>query len=161
MCVAEAFSMTGFAAYTTLLPQLQRAWSLSNSEAGLIGGVFFAGYMAAVPLLTSLTDRVDSRRVYVAACVMSLVGAAGFALFAQGLWTALLFQFVIGAGLAGTYMPGLKTLTDQLEGTPRRARPASTQRASASARRSRYGCADSSASPTAGRRLSRSARSGR
>jgi MFS family permease len=117
MCIAEALSMTGFAAYTTLLPQLQRDWSLSNSEAGLIGGVFFAGYMAAVPLLTSLTDRIDSRRVYVAACLMSILGAAGFALLAQGLWTALVFQFLIGAGLGGTYMPGLKILADQLEGT--------------------------------------------
>ena len=117
MCGAEALSMTGFAAYTTLLPQLQREWGLSNSEAGLIGGVFFAGYMAAVPLLTSLTDRVDSRRVYVGACALSLIGAAGFATLAEGLWTALLFELLIGAGLAGTYMPGLKTLTDQLEGT--------------------------------------------
>jgi MFS family permease len=116
MCLAESLSMTGFAAYTTLLPQLQRDWVLSNSEAGLIGGVFFAGYMAAVPVLTSLTDRVDSRRVYVWACALSVLGAAGFALVAQGLWTALFFQMLIGAGLAGTYMPGLKTLTDQLEG---------------------------------------------
>src|SRR3954466_15765893 len=83
MCIAEAFSMTGFAGYTTLLPQLQRHWSLSNSEAGLIGGVFFAGYMTAVPLLTSLTDRIDSRRIYVAACALSLLGAAGFGLLAQ------------------------------------------------------------------------------
>jgi MFS family permease len=117
MCLAETLSMTGFAAYTTLLPQLQREWALSNSEAGAIGGIFYAGYMAAVPLLTSLTDRVDARRVYAAACVLSLIGAACFAAFAQGLWTALAFQFLIGAGLAGTYMPGLKTLTDQLEGS--------------------------------------------
>ena len=117
MCGAETLSMTGFAAFTTLLPQLQRDWALSNSEAGLIGGTFFAGYMAAVPLLTSMTDRVDSRRVYFWACMLSVIGAAGFALFAQGLWTALVFQFLIGAGLAGTYMPGLKTLTDQLEGS--------------------------------------------
>jgi MFS family permease len=34
------------------------------------------------------------------------------------LWTALLFQFLIGAGLGGTYMPGMKTLTDQLAGAP-------------------------------------------
>ena len=39
MCIAETVSMTGFAAYTTLLPQLQGEWALSNSEAGLIGGV--------------------------------------------------------------------------------------------------------------------------
>jgi MFS family permease len=117
MCVAEAASMTGFAAFTSLLPQMQQEWHLSNSEAGLIGGVFYAGYMAAVPVLTSLTDRIDSRRVYTGACLLSIAGAAGFALFAQGLWTALVFQFLIGAGLAGTYMPGLKTLTDQLEGS--------------------------------------------
>ena len=116
MCVAEALSMTGFACYTTLLPVLMREWTLSNTEAGLIGGIFYTGYMVAVPVLASLTDRVDSRKVYVFACALSALGAAGFALFADGLLAALLFQFVIGAGLGGTYMPGLKTLTDHLEG---------------------------------------------
>jgi MFS family permease len=116
MCAAETLSMTGFATYTTLLPQLQRQWALSNSEAGLIGGVFYAGYIVAVPLLTSLTDRVDARRVYFGACLLSVLGALGFTLFAQGLATALVFQFLIGMGLGGTYMPGLKALTDQLEG---------------------------------------------
>jgi MFS family permease len=117
MCVAEAFSMASFAAYATLLPLFQKAWGLSNTEAGLIGGIAFAGYMTAVPVLSALTDRVDSRRIYFGACCLSALGAAGFALFAQGLWTALLFQFVIGAGLGGTYMPGMKTLTDPLQGS--------------------------------------------
>ena len=117
MCVAESFSMAAFAAYVTLLPLFQKAWGLSNTEAGLIGGIAFAGYMTAVPVLSALTDRVDSRRIYLGACCLSALGAAGFALYAQGLWTALVFQFVIGAGLGGTYMPGLKTLTDQLEGS--------------------------------------------
>jgi MFS family permease len=117
MCAAETLSMTGFAAYTTLLPVIMREWGLSNSEAGAIGGIFYAGYVLAVPVLTSLTDRIDSRRVYLGACLLSSIGAAGFALFASGLWSALLFQFVIGAALGGTYMPGLKALTDHLEGT--------------------------------------------
>jgi MFS family permease len=117
MCVAEALTMTGFAAYTTLLPTLQREWNLSNSEAGLISGIYFAGYVAAAPVLTSLTDRLDSRYIYVLACVMSFIGAAGFMLFAEGLWSALFFQVLLGAGLGGTYMPGLKMLADQLEGS--------------------------------------------
>jgi len=116
MCVAETLSMTGFATYTTLLPSLQREWGLSNSEAGLISGIYFAGYVAATPILTSLTDRVDSRRVYLAACLTSSLAAAGFALYADGLLTALIFQFFIGAGLGGSYMPGLKMLADHLEG---------------------------------------------
>jgi len=109
--------MTGFAAYTTLLPMLQREWALSNSEAGLVSGVYYAGYVMATPVLTSLTDRVDSRRVYLVACLVSCLGAAGFMLFAGGLWSALLFQFLIGAGLGGSYMPGLKMLADRLEGS--------------------------------------------
>ncbi|HSQ04382.1 MAG TPA: MFS transporter, partial [Burkholderiales bacterium] len=112
MCLAESLSMTGFAAYTTLLPQLQHEWQLSNSQAGLIGGVFYAGYMVSVPVLSSLTDRVDSRLIYAWSCAISSLGAAGFAWFGQGLWSALFFQWLIGMGLAGTYMPGLKTLTD-------------------------------------------------
>jgi len=116
MCGAEVVGMTGFATYTTLLPALQREWGLSNSEAGLISGIYYAGYVAATPILTSLTDRVDARRVYLLSCALSLFGAAGFALFAGGLWSALFFQFLIGAGLGGSYMPGLKMLADQLEG---------------------------------------------
>lgn len=116
MCAAEVLSMTGFAAYTTLLPVLQREWGLSNSEAGLVSGIYFAGYVVASPVLTSLTDRHDPRRIYLFASALSLLGAAGFTLFAGGLTSALLFQFLIGAGLGGTYMPGLKMLADHLEG---------------------------------------------
>jgi len=116
MCAAEVLSMTGFAAYTTLLPVLQKEWTLSNSEAGFISGIFFAGYVVATPVLTSLTDRIDARRVYVFACLLSCLGAAGFAFLADGFIAALTFQFLIGAGLGGTYMPGLKMLTDQLDG---------------------------------------------
>jgi MFS family permease len=108
--------MTGFAAYTTLLPVLQHEWGLTNSQAGLIGGIYYAGFVAATPILTSLTDRFDSRRIYMAACVFSLVGAAGFSLFAQGVVSALVFQALIGIGLGGSYMPGMKMLADQLEG---------------------------------------------
>ena len=117
MCGAEVLSMTGFAAYTTLLPQLQREWGLSNSEAGAISGFLFAGYMLSVPVLTSLTDRMDSRRIYFAACLIGSLGAAFFAMFGQGFWTAAFAQFLIGAALGGTYMPGLKALTDHLEGS--------------------------------------------
>ena len=63
LCGAEIFFMTGFATYTTLLPALQREWGLSNSEAGLISGIYFAGYVAATPVLTSLTRLMPSRLV--------------------------------------------------------------------------------------------------
>jgi MFS family permease len=108
--------MTGFATYPALLPTLRDAWGLNNSAAGLLSGIYFGGYMTAVPVLVGLTDRVDPRRVYFFATLLSALGAAGFALVADGIGWALACQAVAGAGLAGTYMPGLKALADRIEG---------------------------------------------
>ena len=112
MCAAETLSMTGFACFTTLLPVLMKAWGLNNSEAGLISGVFYTGYMLAVPALTSLTDRVDSRRVYLFACALSAVGAGSFAWFDNGLWA----RSVPDRRRACRRICPPKTLTDHLEG---------------------------------------------
>jgi MFS family permease len=118
-CSAEVLSMTTFATFPALIPLLLGEWRLNNSEAGLISGMFFGGYMAAVPVLAGLTDRVDARRVYVFACLMAALGSLGFALIADGPATAIVCQVLIGAGLAGTYMPGLKLLSDHIEGARR------------------------------------------
>lgn len=108
--------MAAYSTYAALLPLLREAWMLSNSEAGLVGGALFAGYMAAVPVATGITDRVDARRVYLVAALLGAAGALGFALLARGLWSAFACNALIGAGLAGTYMPGLKALSDRIEG---------------------------------------------
>jgi MFS family permease len=116
VCLAEALSMTGFAAYPAFLPQLQAHWALSGAEAGFVSGAFFLGYMLAVPFLSSATDRIDARDVFAFSCLLAAGGTAGFALFAQGTVSGALWQSLAGAGLAGTYMPGLKALTDRMSG---------------------------------------------
>jgi MFS family permease len=117
MCAAHVASMAGFSTYATLLPRLQDAWGMNNSQAGFISGMFFAGYMAAVPVLTSLTDRVDARRIYLVSSLVAAAALAGFALLVEGVKSAALLQLAAGAGIAGTYMPGLRALTDNVEGT--------------------------------------------
>jgi MFS family permease len=121
MCLAETLSMTGFAAYPAFLALLRDTWGISNSEAGFVGGAYFAGYMTAVPVLSSLTDRYDARRIHVGSCLLAAVSNLGFALFADGVVSAAGLQALAGAGLAGTYMPGLKALTDRVTG-PRQSR---------------------------------------
>lgn len=116
MSIAHVLSMTGFATYPALLPRLQAEWAMSNTEAGLVSGLFFAGYMAAVPLLTALTDRIDARRIYLVASLVAAAGTAGFALYARGAVSGGLFQLLVGVGIAGTYMPGLRALTDNTAG---------------------------------------------
>ncbi len=113
--------MTGFGTFPALMPVLIASWGITNAEAGAISGMYFAGYMVAVPLLTGMTDRVDGRRIYLFASVISTMAALGFASLANGFWSALFLQGLAGAGLAGTYMPGLKILSDHIEG-PRQSR---------------------------------------
>jgi MFS family permease len=108
--------MLGFSTYAALLPELRDAWSLSNSQAGMVGGMFFAGYVGAVSLCTTLTDRIDGRRVYLAGCALAAAASAGFGLAASGFWSAVLFQVLLGVGIAATYMPGLRLLSDRLSG---------------------------------------------
>ena len=116
VCLAHVASMTVFSTYPALLPQLQTEWSMSNTEAGFVSGLFFAGYMTAVPVLTALTDRVDARRIYLLSSVVAAVGAAGFASLAHGAASGGFFQLLVGIGIAGTYMPGLRALADNTTG---------------------------------------------
>jgi MFS family permease len=116
LCAAEVLGMVGISAFAALLPTFAGEWRLTNTEAGWISGIYYAGYVLAVPLLTSLTDRVDARRIYLAATALGGLASLGFALFADGFWSAMLWRTLAGIGLAGTYMPGLKALTDRVAG---------------------------------------------
>jgi MFS family permease len=119
VCLAEILSMTPFSMFLALQTELQDAWALSNTALGWISSAYFTGYMLAVPVLASMTDRVDARSVWLAACALAGIGCLGFAWFADGPASAFLLQLITGAGLAGTYMPGLKVITDRLAELPR------------------------------------------
>ncbi len=108
--------MVGFSTYAALLPELRDLWSLSNSQAGAVGGLFFAGYIATVPFWTALTDRMDGRKVYLAGGLLTAAGSAGFGWLASGFSSAVFFHCLLGAGIAATYMPGLRLLSDRIDG---------------------------------------------
>ncbi|MBU3588070.1 MFS transporter [Polynucleobacter sp. 31A-FELB] len=115
MLMAQTCALLGFACYAVVLTTLQEEWRLSNLQSGLIASAFFFGYMLIVPLATALTDRVDAKKVYLIGGLSATCGLLGMSLFAYNFWTALIFMALNGAGLAGTYMPGLKILSDRIK----------------------------------------------
>jgi MFS family permease len=110
--VGQVAGMAGFVSFPALQPEFQRLWALSDSEAGLISGIYFAGYVIAVPLASGLTDRMEARRIYLTSLLFGVVGALGFALAAQGLVSAALWRFLQGAAFGGAHMPGLRALSE-------------------------------------------------
>jgi hypothetical protein len=114
LCLALVLNLLGFMTVAAVLPHLISDWSLTGTEAGWLGGIYFAGYVAAVPVLASLTDRIDARRIYLLSALLGACACFAFALVADGIAGAIVFRCLTGAGLAGVYMPGLKALTDAL-----------------------------------------------
>ena len=117
--------MLGFSSYAAALTLLQALWQLSNTEAGLIASGFFMGYMVSVSMWSAMTDRRDARQVYALGCLISASASLGFGLFAQGFVSAMAFQLLLGAGVAATYMPGLRILAEGLQGEANQSRAVS------------------------------------
>ncbi|KPJ77562.1 MAG: hypothetical protein AMJ54_07565 [Deltaproteobacteria bacterium SG8_13] len=116
LCLVEVLGLIGIATFPALLPTFQHIWQLNHTEAGWISAVYYAGYIAAVPILVSATDRVDARRILAIGSAVGCVSSLTFALLAQGFWSAALLRFSTGVSLAGIYMPGLKIVSDNTEG---------------------------------------------
>ncbi len=114
---AQVLAQIGTFTLPALLPNFIARWSLTGAEAGWLIGAFFAAYVAAVPVLVALTDRIPARRIYMLGTGLTALSHLGFVLFADGFWSALVLRLIAGAGWAGCYMPGLKVLADRLEGT--------------------------------------------
>jgi len=79
-----------------------------------MASAFAFGYMLAVPVLTTLTDRMDARYILMGGSALSGIATVLFGILADGLWSATLIWGVAGIGFAGAYMPGLKALFDRL-----------------------------------------------
>ncbi|MGE0716984.1 MAG: nitrate/nitrite transporter [Alphaproteobacteria bacterium] len=114
--LAQMLTQIGAFTLPALLPGYIERWELSRTEAGWLVGIFFAAYVPAVPVLLALTDRLPVRRVYLIGTGLTALSHLGFALLADGFWTALAMRALAGIGWAGAYMPGLRAVADPLEG---------------------------------------------
>ena len=115
VCAAQVCAQIGAYTWPALLPGFLAEWRLTNREAGWITGVFYAAYTVSVPILVTLTDRVDARVVYLSGVALTVVSHLGFAAFVDGPWGAAAARGLAGVGWAGTYMTGLKLLADRVE----------------------------------------------
>jgi predicted MFS family arabinose efflux permease len=115
MCIGQVGNLLPHVALSAILAQhLMPIWHLSAAEGGLIASSYALGYMLAVPVLTTLTDRIDARRILLVGSLVSGLATLAFGLLAQGFWSAMAIWTIAGLGFAGAYMPGLKALTDRL-----------------------------------------------
>ncbi|MDR7471326.1 MAG: MFS transporter [Armatimonadota bacterium] len=112
LSLAEVLTMLTFASYSAALPVLRRQWQMSASQAGTVFAGQQLGYAAAVLALSTLTDVVGVRAIYLAGALWNAVASALFAVAAGGFGSALVLRALAGAGLAGTYVPGMRLVVE-------------------------------------------------
>ena len=115
VCTAQVLVQIGAFFWPALMPGIQPLWKLTNSEAGWITASFYGAYMLSVPVLVTLTDRVDPKRIYLFGVAATVLGHFLFYWAAEGFWPAVWTRALTGLGWAGTYMTGLKLLADRVD----------------------------------------------
>lgn len=115
LSLGEIGTLLVFSNYSALLPILQKEWSLTNVQAGWIYSSYQIGYILSVVSFVSLTDYTSPKYIYILTAFWSGVSGILFSLWADGFYSALILRTLMGVGLAGTYMPGLRMVSEKFE----------------------------------------------
>src|SRR5262245_64310713 len=84
ICAAQVLVQIGAFFWPALMPGIMPLWKLSNSEAGWIPASFYGAYMLSVPVLVTLTERIDPKRVYIAGFAATILETTMFSLLYTG-----------------------------------------------------------------------------
>lgn len=113
LCAAEVGTMLTFSGYAAVLPVLQREWQLTAWQAGAVFAAQQLGYTGAVLVLSTLTDLWGVRRIYLLSALWNALTNLAFPFLARDFATAFALRLLCGAGLAGTYMPGMRLVVER------------------------------------------------
>jgi len=119
LCCCQLFIMLVFINYSAILPILRQEWGMNNTRAGMIFSVYQIGYIASGVLLSTLTDRINTKHIFITAAFCSAAGNLLFALYANDFTSGMLFRALTGIGMGGTYMPGLKLVAERFDANRR------------------------------------------
>lgn len=119
MCICQLFIMLVFINYSAILPLLRAEWGMSNTQAGMIFSIYQLGYIASGVILSALTDRMNTRIIFITAAFWSAAANLLFALYAHDFTSGMLLRALTGIGMGGTYMPGLKLVAERFDPSTR------------------------------------------
>ena len=89
---AVVLLMQGIFTFSSMLPFFFNEWQLDSVDAGWISGIYYGAYMVFVLILVSITDWIDAKKIFIGGALITFLSCFGFAFFAEGYWTAMLFR---------------------------------------------------------------------
>ena len=119
MCLMLLMALLPFSSYVAAIPLIQSEWGIGNTSAGVIFSAYLAGYALSALLILPLTDRLPTRRVFLASASVTVAGNLLFPIAAFDPIVASALRFFAGVGLVGIYMPGLRIISQEFPGSGR------------------------------------------
>jgi MFS family permease len=118
--VSQLFGTSLWFSANSAADDLQRLWGLSIADIGWLTNAVQGGFIVGTLgfALSGLADRFPASRIFMGCALAGAAFNAGFALFSQGLASAMAFRFAVGLTLAGIYPLGMKLIVSW---DPRRA----------------------------------------
>ena len=113
LCTSQIFIMLVFINYSAVLPILKQEWGMNNTMAGSIFSGYQFGYILSGVVLSALTDRLNTKKIFLYSAIWSGSANLLFALFAHDYLSAMVLRALTGIGMGGTYMPGLKLVAER------------------------------------------------
>lgn len=113
LCLTQIFIMLVFINYSAILPLLKQEWGMNNTMAGSIFSIYQLGYIASGVILSALTDRLNTKHIFIFSALWSGIANLLFAFYAHDYLSAMLLRALTGIGMGGTYMPGLKLVAEK------------------------------------------------
>ena len=114
LALSRGFLSLVFMTYAASLPVLERAWSMTGTEAGLVQTCFSAGFAVSLFITSWLSDHIGARRMFLWFCWLAAVAALGFALFARSFEQALWLYGLVGFTQGGSYTPAIMLVAQRL-----------------------------------------------
>ena len=108
--IAQLFGTSLWFSANSAADDLIRTWGITSADIGTLTNAVQLGFILGTLsfAISGLADRFAASRIFAVCAVLGALCNAAFALFADGMGTAIPLRFAVGFCLAGVYPLGMK-----------------------------------------------------
>jgi MFS family permease len=119
LSATQAGTALVFLSFAGAIPLLQADWQVNNTQIGAIQAAGQIGYLLAVMVSSTLADYISPKKLIVGGSLWAGISNLAFAGFAHDTTSAVILRALIGLGVAGIYMPGVKLISQKIPSSQR------------------------------------------
>lgn len=97
--------------FSAVLPILQTVWNLTATQTGLIVASFQFGYVLSVLICSLFSDTHSPQKIFILGGLVSSFSSLAFVVLAHGFYSAFILRFIVGLGMGGVFVPGVKIVS--------------------------------------------------